>query len=54
MDKLDGYFAWAKQEKRIAGFNPWVRIILWLPRRILFNPWVRIVCCRAALCFSAR
>jgi hypothetical protein len=26
VDKLDGYFAWAKQEKRIAGFNPWVRL----------------------------
>ena len=21
--KLDGFFAWAKAEERIAGFNPW-------------------------------
>ena len=24
VEKLEGYFSWAKQEKRIAGFNPWV------------------------------
>ena len=23
VDKLDGYFDWAKANKRIAGFNPW-------------------------------
>ena len=23
VDKLDGYFEWAKSDKRIAGFNPW-------------------------------
>ena len=23
VEKLDGYFKWAKQDKRIAGFNPW-------------------------------
>ena len=23
VDKMEGYFKWAKAEKRIAGFNPW-------------------------------
>jgi hypothetical protein len=23
VEKLEGYFAWAKNESRIAGFNPW-------------------------------
>lgn len=23
VDKLEGYFAWAKSDNRIAGFNPW-------------------------------
>ena len=23
VDKMEGYFKWAKSEKRIAGFNPW-------------------------------
>ena len=23
VDKLDGYFSWAKEDRRIAGFNPW-------------------------------
>ena len=23
VDKLQGYFEWAKADKRIAGFNPW-------------------------------
>jgi len=23
VDKLDGYFEWAKTDTRIAGFNPW-------------------------------
>ena len=26
VEKLEGYFSWAKQEKRIAGFNPWVSV----------------------------
>ena len=23
VDKLDGYFKWAKSDERVAGFNPW-------------------------------
>ena len=23
VEKLDGYFEWAKSDERIAGFNPW-------------------------------
>eukprot|EP01046_Picozoa_sp_COSAG06_P037036 COSAG06_NODE_4140_length_4533_cov_3.136446_7_plen_87_part_00 len=23
VDKMEGYFKWAKAEQRIAGFNPW-------------------------------
>jgi hypothetical protein len=48
VDKLQGYFEWAKADKRIAGFNPWhcpgpPRAFRILKRPSLFPSKIRVV-----------